>query len=334
MGKKLFIGNFLVYFLVMIFSLTFMCQSAFSSGVVHLKASAGDNDDYPAVMGLNKFAELVDARTNGQVKIDVYSKGTLYGDQREEVEAVKNQTIAFSLPQVSVLSSWDPKVDFFSMPYLFSGTEHAERVIDSNTGKKIFADLAQYDLVVLSSFTAGGMRSFYNSLRPIKSAADMKGMTLRTTSSPLFIEAIKALGGIPTPISWGELYTALQQKVVDGAEHSPIDVMLYNFDEACQYYSLDEHTYDLIPLVGNTKIIGKLDKKLQDIIYKSAIDAQTWEREYANGQAEGAIVTLEKRGMKINKVDKDSFYKKVISVNKIYAEKLGMDIYNEIVSQR
>ena len=334
MGKKRFVGKFLVFALVMVFSLSFMCQSAFSSSVVHLKASSGDNDDYPAVMGLYKFAELVEARTNGQVTVDVYSKGTLYGDQREEVEAVKNQTIAFSLPQVSVLSSWDPKVDFFSMPYLFSGTEHAERVIDSSTGKKIFADLGKYDLVVLSSFTAGGMRSFYNSARPIKTAADMKGMTLRTTSSPLFIEAIKALGGIPTPISWGELYTALQQKVVDGAEHSPIDVMLYNFDEACQYYSLDEHTYDLIPLVGNTKIIGKLDKKYQDIIYQSALDAQTWERNYANGQAKDAIATLEKRGMKINKVDKDSFYKKVIGVNKAYAKKLGIDIYDEIISQR
>lgn len=300
-----------------------------------LKASSGDADDYPAVQGLYKFAELVEERTGGKVKIEVYTRGSLYGDQREEAEAVKNGTIAFSLPQVSVLSSWEPKVDFFTMPYLFENTTHAEKVLDSDVASEIFSGLEKNGIKVLAPFTGGGMRSFYNSKRSIKTPDDVKGLKLRTTASPLSNEAFAALGAIPTPVSWGELYTALQQKVVDGAEHAPTDVLAYKFYEVCGYYSLDEHSYELMPLIGSVKVLDGLPADLRETILECAKEAVGYNRQKAEEKMQTALSELEQKGMTIIKdVDKTAFAEAVKPVNDKYAKDLGENIYNKILSMR
>jgi tripartite ATP-independent transporter DctP family solute receptor len=299
-----------------------------------LKASSGDQDDYPAVKGLLKFAELVGQKTNGRVKVEVYTNGALYGDQQAEVEAAKAGTIAFSLPQVSVLSAWEPKADFFVMPYLFKDVSHAERVLDSEIAAKIFGGLEANGLKVIAHLTGGGMRSFYNSKKPIKVPDDIKGLKLRTTKSPLANDAFVALGAIPTPIAWGELYAALQQKVVDGAEHAPTDVLMYKFHEVCKYYSLDEHTYELMPLVASTKVLNGLPEDLRNTILECAKEVVPYVRNIAKEESAKALAEIEKKAVVVKDVDKDAFAEKVKAVNAKYAEKMGMDIFNAINSMR
>ncbi|NPV71145.1 MAG: TRAP transporter substrate-binding protein [Firmicutes bacterium] len=299
-----------------------------------LKASSGDQDNYPAVKGLLKFAELVGQKTNGKIKVEVYTNGTLYGDQQAEVEAAKAGTIAFSLPQVSVLSAWEPKVDFFVMPYLFKDAAHAEKVLDSEIAAKIFAGLENNGLKIVAPLTGGGMRSFYNSKKPIKTPDDIKGLKLRTTKSPLANEAFSALGAIPTPIAWGELYAALQQRVVDGAEHAPTDVLLYKFHEVCKYYSLDEHTYELMPLVASVKVLNSLPEDLRKIVLDCAKETVPYVRKIAREETEKALAEIEKKAVVVKDVKKEAFIEKVKPVNAKYAEKLGKDIFDAINSAR
>lgn len=300
--------------------------------VYELKASSGDNEDYPTVIALYKFAELLEEKSEGRITVDVYAGGALYGDQREEAEAVKNGTIAFSVPQVSVLSTWAPEMDFFSMPYLLTSIEHAETVLDSDVAVELFGKLNEYGFEVLAPFTGGGMRSFYNSKQPIETADDLKGMKFRTPSSAILNEAMGELGAIPTPVSWGELYTTLMQKGVDGAEHGATDVYGSNFFEACKYYSLDEHTYELIPLIVGTSTMESLPADLQEVVRACAKEALVYNRQVAKEQTDTAIAGLVENGMVINEVDKSSFIAAVEATNQKYADQLGRNYYDAIVA--
>jgi len=196
---------------------------------------------FPTYAAMLTFKNAVEASTQGEVSVEIYAGGSL-GDHRSNLEQILIGNIQMAGPSDGPIANFYRDIQVFSIPYLFADALDYYAVMDGKFMKKFFDDMAKTSgLRIISTFENGGFRNFSNSKRPVKTAADMKGLKIRTMEIPSHMEIVKALGGSPTPIAWTELYTALQTGVVDGQENSPLTTMLGSIQEVQKYYTLDGH---------------------------------------------------------------------------------------------
>jgi len=179
-------------------------------------------------------------KSGGKMRIDIYPSGQL-GNERELIELLQIGSLGMTKVSASPMESFVPEMKIFSLPYVFRSEDHLWRVLGSDIGKQLLLAGQDYYLRGMCYYDAGS-RSFYIKDRPVNSPEDLKGMKIRVMKSKTAVDMIQALGGSATPISWGELYTALQQGVVDAAENNPPSFYLSRHYEVCKYYCLDEHT--------------------------------------------------------------------------------------------
>ena len=171
---------------------------------------------------------------------DIYPSGQL-GAERELIELLQIGSLAMTKVSTAPLESFVPEMKIFGIPYVFRDAEHRWKVLNGSIGKQLLLAGEPFFLRGMCYYDAGS-RSFYSMDKPIKSPADLEGLKIRVMKSITAVNMVQALGGSPTPIPWGELYTALQQGVVDGAENNPPSFFFSRHYEVCKYYSLDEHT--------------------------------------------------------------------------------------------
>jgi tripartite ATP-independent transporter DctP family solute receptor len=187
-----------------------------------------------------KMGERLQQLSGGTMAIELYPSGQL-GSERELIELLQIGSLAMTKVSASPLEGFVPTMKLFNIPYLFRDQEHFFKVLDSDIGRDILASLKPAQLLGLGYYDAGS-RSFYTTKKPVVTPADLASVKIRVQESQAAMAMIRALGGNPTPISWGELYTALQQGVVDGAENNPPSFYLSRHYEVAPYYILDEHT--------------------------------------------------------------------------------------------
>ena len=248
------------------------------SGVPEFVLTYAENqaEDYPTTQGAYKFAELVNQRTNGKIEIQVNAGGTL-GDERSVIEQLQFGGVDFARVSLSPLAEFVPKLNVLQMPYLYTGPEHMWRVLEGKIGDDFMNSFGDSNLIPLSWYDAGA-RNFYNSVRPIETLEDIRGMNIRVQESELMVDTIKALGANPVPMAYGDVYSGLQTGKIDGAENNWPSYESTRHYEVAGYYTIDEHTrVPELQLVAQSTW-DKLSPEYQNIIRECAQESAVYER--------------------------------------------------------
>ena len=226
-----------ILFLVSLFSLM-SCDQLNSIKTIRL--AHGLSTNHSVHKGMLHFGERLKEISGGRFKVQIYPSQQL-GTERQCLELLQIGSLDMTKVSAGVLENFSPTIKVFGIPYIFKDKEHTFKVLDGPIGKQLLASTEKYLLKGLGYYDSGS-RSFYTINKPIEKPNDLKGLKIRVMESQTAIDMVKSFGGSPTPISWGELYTALQQGVVDGAENNPPSFYLSRHYEVCKYYNIDEHT--------------------------------------------------------------------------------------------
>jgi tripartite ATP-independent transporter DctP family solute receptor len=255
--------------LTLVLSLCLVMPAAAAKARV-LKFSSIHEPTHVAAKTIDKFAKRVKQLTNDELDVQVYHSRQL-GDIRQNVENIRNGSIAFTFTPTANVSQVIPAMDMFSLPYIFKNDDHYWHCLLSPEITKFMTQLEPKGIKIISWMTAGA-RSLFTQ-KPVKIPADLKGMKIRVMASPVMINTMNALGASGVPVAWGELYNALQTGVVDGAENNPPSLISMKFFEVSKYYTLDEHMRIPDTIVVSTKVFNKLSKSQQAAIMQAAVEA-------------------------------------------------------------
>jgi len=309
--KKNFLKNILTLFLLL---LIISCDK--QSDINTIKLGHGLDPTHPVHKAMEYMAEKVKEKSNGKLQVEIYPSQQL-GTERECVELLQIGSLGMTKISASIIEGFAPTFTIFNLPYVFSSKEHNHRILDGEIGKRILLSGESKLLRGLCYYDAGS-RSFYTKSIPINSPADLDGLKIRTQESATSVKLVNALGGSATPISWGELYTALQQGVVDGAENNPPSFYLSRHYEVCKYYSLDEHTSVPDVLVISTKIWNNLTRQEQEWLQEAVDESAVYERKIWEEASQEALQKVAEAGVKIIYPDKKPFEEKVKSLYEEY----------------
>jgi tripartite ATP-independent transporter DctP family solute receptor len=234
-------------------------------------------ENYPTVEAVQYMAKLVAERTNGRHTIKVFHSRQL-GEEKDTIEATKAGAIDINRTNIVPLGSFIPAVNVLAMPFLFRSPDHLHKVLDSDIGNELLDTFRPHGFTGLTFYDSGA-RSMYNSIRPIRSLADMKGLKIRIQQSQLMVDMIKALGAEPVELPYGQVLTGLATKLIDGAENNwPSYVTTDHFRHA-GYYSLTEHLMAPEVLVMSNKAWDSLDENDRKIFRDAARESNRFMRE-------------------------------------------------------
>ncbi len=275
---------------------------------------------------MKEWAEEVKKETNGRLVIVVLD-GAQLGGEREYIEGMRLGTIDMAQVSTGPISSFVPQFMVCALPYVFQSYDQIASTLEGPLGQKLFELLKKENIVGLTWFT-NGYRSVFNSKRPINTPADLKGLKIRVMESPLMVGTLNAMGASATPMAYGELYTALQQGVMDGAENAPGNVLNDKFYEVAKYFSVTEHFAPPGVVAISNAAFSKLPEDLQIYLKKSAKELGIKERA-ADAKAQAKYLEdLKAKGVHINTVDKAAFTKAVKPVIDQFSAEIGPEVMN------
>lgn len=280
-----------------------------SPGPRVLKLGHGLDTTHPVHRAMEHMAARVAEGSSGRLRIDIYPSEQL-GSERECVELLQIGSLDLTKVSASVMESFAPSFQVFGLPYLFRDRDHLFSTLEGPIGEELLLESQDYRLRGLCYYDAGS-RSFYTRERPVRSPADLRGLKIRTQESPTAMRMVQSLGGSPTPISWGELYTALQQGVVDGAENNPPSFYLSRHYEVCSYYSLDEHTAVPDVLLIGTTAWNRLDAGERRLLVEAARESAQVQKEIWRRASDEALAAVAAAGVEILHPDKEPFAEEV-----------------------
>lgn len=292
-----------------------------STKPIHITFGHGQAEGHPYQIAALKFKEEVEEKTNQRVIVDVQPNGNL-GDEREMTEGLQLGTIDITVAVAATLSGFDSDLDVFNFPYLFDSREEAFQVLDGETGQKIFKGLEKQGIETYGTFDLG-FRSMTNSSRPIVEPEDAKGIRMRTLESSVCVDSLGELGIDAVSMSFGELFTALQTKAVDGQENPLFTIYNSRFYEVQKYLSLTEHFYPVCPVLVSDLLWDKLKDEDAAIVKEALSDMVTYERQVAGEQLDETLQKLKDCGMEVNTVDKSKFKEAVSPVYEKYDAQYG-----------
>lgn len=314
--------------LLLLVSITFSsCGKV--TGVKKLKIGHGLDQSHPVHKAMLYLAEKAQEKSNGSLQISVYPSQQL-GTERECLELLQIGSLAMTKVSCSVLEGFVPNFKVFSLPYIFRSEEHKFNVFEGNVGKELLVSPEKYWLRGLCFYDAGS-RSFYTKDKPINTPDDLIGLKIRTQESATSVNLVNSLGGSATPISWGELYTALQQGVVDGAENNPPSFYLSRHYEVCKYYSIDEHTAVPDVLVISTVVWNDLSDQEKQWIQEAADESYVHQKKLWKESTLESLKAVQEAGVTVTYPDKTPFVDKVQAMLEEYKnEKEVYDLIQKI----
>lgn len=238
--------------------------------------SVGANS--PWTQGAQRFADNVKAATDGKIQITVFPDGQLSnGNQIAEFELLQNGTVDFTFHSSIILSGTEPRLGLFSMPFIAPSEDALFKLMDG-PGKEVWASLEKVGVKPLGGYSTSGFRQLTNSVRPVTAPADLQGLTLRVPGLKLYQAIFKTLGVNPVPTSFGELYGALQQGVVNGQENPVSLIYVSRFHEVQKYLTVWNYSADSIAILTNQALWQGLSPKEQEIFTMAAAEAASWHR--------------------------------------------------------
>jgi len=270
-----------------------------------LRSSDTHPDGYPTVEAVEYFGELVKERTNGRYVVEVYHSAQL-GEEKDTIEQVRSGVIDLNRVSMAPFNGIVKETIVPSLPYLFRSEEHMHKVMDGEIGDQIKAAFEPYGLVALAFYDAGS-RSFYNSKKPINSVADMAGLKFRVIQSDIFVDMVAALGANATPMPYGEIYSAIETGVIDGAENNFPSYDTAKHFEVAKHYALDEHTILPEVFVMAKSSWDKLTPEDQEIFRQAAEESVGRQRELWAAKVKESRAKVEAAGVQITTPDKQGF---------------------------
>src|SRR3954468_6135045 len=290
-----------------------------------LKASDVHPAGYPTVAAVDSLGKKLEKATNGRLSVQVFASMQL-GGEKEGIEQARVGAIQFARVSVGALGPVIPELNVFNLPYVFRNTAHAQKVMDGDIGKELLDKVTnnpKAGLVGLCWMDAGA-RSFYNTKRPIKTLADLKGMKFRVMGNPMFVDMANAMGGNGVAMGYDQVFNALQTGVVDGAENNPPSFVFDNHYQAAKFLTLDEHLIVPEMLVFSKKTWDTLSKDDQALLTKFGREAQMEERVLWTKYEKEALDKAKAAGISIIEVtDKKPFQDAVKPVWDKYGPKFA-----------
>jgi len=315
--------------LAVVLSLCIVMPAAAKARV--LKFSSIHEPTHVSAKTADLFAARVNQLTNGELDVQVYHSRQL-GDALQNVENIRNGSIAFTSVSIANLSQVIPAMDMFSLPYIFKSDAHYWYCIQHPKIDEFMAQLEPKGIKRISWITSGA-RSLFTQ-KPVNTPADLKGMKIRVMASPVMINTMKALGANGVPVAWGELYNALQTGVVDGAENNPPSLISMKFYEVSKYFTLDEHMRIPDVNIVSTKVYDKLTKSQQAAIDRAAIEATHFMRGAWMVSRQTSLDQLKGKMAGIIEPDKQPFIDAVADLVSSEAKRLGVqDTVNWILGE-
>ena len=327
--RKLLKLFFVIYFTVILFG----CWSENNEKIV-IKVSHNGSHQHPHQVGFEKMSEILEKETNGRAKLEIFPSSQIASEE-EAIEMVKLGVIGSTPASSGSLSRFVPEVDLFNLPFIFDSLGHFYEVLDGPIGDEITKKIEQkLDCIVLGWWFSG-IRNTWNSEKPIYTPKDLEGMKIRVIGSSIVLDTFNAFGAQATNMSFGELYSAIQQGVLDGAECDHIDLLVEKFYEVTKYVSYTEHLYLSVALIFSNKQFKKLPEDVQMALLKAGQESIKTQRNAMESKTREALIELQKKGLVFNTVDKKIFREKAQIVYAKNAERVGgMSLIDQIVSSK
>jgi tripartite ATP-independent transporter DctP family solute receptor len=262
-----------------------------------IKFATQNPKGHPLVMGMEKFAEVVAAKSAGKIKVNLFPGGVLGSDQAN-VSALQGGTLEMVTMNSGILASQVKDFSVYDFPFMFASTREADAVLDGPFGKKMHAKLEEKGLVGLTYWELG-FRNITNSKRPLLKVEDIAGLKLRVIPNPINVDWVKALDANPTPLPFPEVYAALEQKAIDGQEN-PVTVINANkFYEVQKFAAITNHQYNPQSVMISKKFWDTLSAAEKQIVQDAAVEAGKYQREQARSQVAAALDNMKKNGMQV-----------------------------------
>ena len=289
-------------------------------------AASDPKDNWQA--GALKFAELVDQKTGGAVKVQVFPSSQL-GNDRDMAEGMRLGSVDFSL-NAGVLSNFEPRMGLLEIPYIFRDVDHMRKALNGPVGEELASALQKSGIRVLGWWERGPRQLTSN--KPVKGIADLKGMKVRVPEIPVSVDAWRAFGANPTPMAFGEVYSGLQQKVIDGQENPLAIISGSKLNEVQKYLVKTNHVYGYVALAMSEKTFQKLSPEHRNAIRDAAKEATAFENKLVWDNEQQLQKDLQAKGMQFVDVNTAEFEAAAKAVHATYAQKLGKDLYDRIVN--
>ena len=274
-----------------------------------LKLAHGLDPSHSVHIAMEFMGKRIDELSGGKMKLDIYPSGQL-GSEPQCIELLQLGSLALTKVSSGTLEGFADPFRLFGLPYLFRSKEHLHKVLDGEIGEQLLLSMEPYLIRGLGYYDSGA-RSFYTTSKPILKPEDLTGLKIRVMRSPLTIEMMQRFKGSATPINWGELYTALQSGVVDGAENNSPSFVLSHHHEVCKHYSLNEHTMLPDIIVISRRVWEDLSEQEQGWLMAALKESVKYQRELWEVSEKNCLEEAIKSGIKIYYPDKAPFIEQV-----------------------
>ncbi|MEK3989789.1 MULTISPECIES: DctP family TRAP transporter solute-binding subunit [Robertmurraya] len=299
-----------------------------------MKLAVVTSEDRSLTKGLVKFGELVESKTNGSIKVEVYPNGQLGGD-REVFESLQFGSIQGTTMSTGPIAQFVPKFNVFDLPFLFPNSEVAYEVLDGKIGSDLLAELESQNVIGLN-YWENGFRHLTNGVKEVKTPEDVKGLKIRTLENDLHMDIWSELGANPTPMAFTELFAGLQQGVVDGQENPVGNVTANKFYEVQKYLSKTGHVYNASPFLISKDFWNTLSDEEKKAVQEAADEARDHQRELNQKEDEDGYKFLTENGMTVTDItdeEKEAFLEKVKPVYEKYSASIGEEFVDELLAE-
>jgi tripartite ATP-independent transporter DctP family solute receptor len=299
-----------------------------------LKFAFQNQTGHPQAQGAQKFADLVAQKSGNKITVKLFAGGALGGDL-QTVSALQGGTVEVTVLNAGILGAQVKEFAVYDFPFLFNNAEEADAVTDGAFGKGLMAKLDEKGLHGLGYWDLG-FRNLTNSKRPIAKADDIAGLKVRVIQSPIYIDLFNTLGANATPLPFPELYSALDQKAVDGQENPNTVILSSKFAEVQKYLTQTRHIYNPQALIISKKTWDGMSAEEQKIIGEAAAEATLYQRQVSRGAADSALAALKQAGMTVTELPPAEMAKlreKVKPVIDKYTASVGEPTVKELMAE-
>ncbi|RTQ94129.1 TRAP transporter substrate-binding protein [Lysinibacillus telephonicus] len=322
----------MILFLITVIGVLAACSSseedsASADGSLTLKFAHGAAEDNPRHLGALKFKELVEEKSEGKIKVEVFGNEVL-GTESQMVENLEMNDL--DIVASSTFTQYEPKINLFGLPFLFESSEKAWEVLDGELGQEIYGSLIDKNIRIIGHFE-NGMRHVTSNKELVEKPEDLKGLSIRTPEIQILIDIFNQVGANPTPMAFGELYMALQQGTVDAQENPITNIYASKFYEVQDYLSLTGHSYSSTDIAISDQLWSSLTEEQQSLIQECMDEAVAYQRELVRTQEEEFLKEMESNGMQIKEPSKDEMREATKGVYEKYSNEYGEELVNRLM---
>ena len=313
--------------------LTFIFTGAATAETMKIASNTAPDHHYN--IGAKKFADLIKERTNGRIDFKIYPSGMLGKGEREVTEGLQQGSIDLQVTSTGPLGGFSPSIIILDFPFLFRDYDHVDLVLDGPIGLKLLNDFEKLNIKALA-FWENGFRHLTNSKKPVKNVEDGKGLKIRTMENKVHLAAWRSAGYNPTPMAFGEVFTALQQGVIDGQENPTAVTYTSKFWDAGQkYYSFTAHVYSPALLLMNKKKFDGMTKEDQELFSRTALEAAKFQRKVNRDAEEESLKDMASKGVTvIRDVDRASFKKAMMPAYDAFSSEVSKAEIEKIMNAK